>query len=221
MNQIRMNRTRIAVVVMGLLGPMFLAPSAQAALIQCGVDDAINHMLVDSSQVSACLDSGTGNLNGNAGGGNPDPFLDGVGSDFGTVAKSDDSAPAYNLQAAGTTGSDGDQSPGTWSFDANFWDHHSTGAIGFKFGTGNEPDEWFVYSLVDGITSGDWIFVNQGGTGGGLSHVNLYASPGNPTPVPAPGVLALFGLGLALLGVSRRGRTAPVSGSLTDARRTP
>jgi hypothetical protein len=38
----------------------------------------------------------------------------------------------------------------------------------------NNPDEWFVYALVNGVSSGNWEFVQDPSQGGGLSHVNLF-----------------------------------------------
>jgi hypothetical protein len=57
---------------------------------------------------------------------------------------------------------------------------------------GNQPDEWFVYLLDPLVSSGDWSFVNLFGTGGGLSHVQLYGVE-RGTSVPEPGTLGLFG----------------------------
>jgi len=98
---------------------------------------------------------------------------------------------------------------GTWSFNASAWSQYADLAIGFKFGTGNRPDEWFVFSLADLISSGDWSFFNVGGRGGGLSHLELYAS-GTRNSVPEPGTLGLLGLGLAGIaaGIRRRRKAA-------------
>ena len=144
-----------------------------------------NHMLVDSSYVSACLDAGVGNLTGNPAN---DPFLIGVGSAYTFVEES-------GWSQTGDTG--------TFSFDQSLWDTYSDIAIGFKFGTGNQPDEWFVFSLNDLVSSGLWTFVNVFDRGGGLSHVNLYSATGG-TSIPEPATLALLGVALAGLGFARR-----------------
>ena len=170
------------VVCVGLL-----PGTADAAAILC-IDSNNNHMNIDDTQVSACLDGGTGNISGNP---MNDPFLTGVGSDYTFAGKTDEGPNPYNLQYTQTNGT------GTWSFDSTFWDTNSMAAIGFKFGTGNQPDGWFVYKVVDGVSAGQWEFVNMFKTGGGLSHVNLYN-------VPEPGTLLLFGMGLLATGVAVR-----------------
>jgi hypothetical protein len=160
--------------------------SAGAAPVLCD-DASVNHMFVDSSQVSSCLGGGVGNINGN---GNTDAFLNGEGADSGLLG-----IDGGSFTQNGTTG--------TFSLDASLWDTWSEIAIGFKFGTGNKPDEWFVYLLNPSITSGDWQFVNVFGRGGGLSHVQLYARE-PAANVPEPGTLALFGVGLLGASLARR-----------------
>lgn len=192
------------VFVTGLLG----AASSQAGMIQCSEDSSKNHMKIDSGTVSACLASGVGNINGNP---THDGFLQNY-SDYELASKSDGS----NLFSLTYTQSDKpNQDKGTWSFDESFWDTYAFGAIGFKFGTGNQPDMWFIYELVPGVTSGLWQFINVFGKGGGLSHVNLYGILGDfttvgdePTPiittnpVPEPGTAGLMLASLGLLGMS-------------------
>ena len=93
---------------------------------------------------------------------------------------------------------------GTWEFDALAWESFTDLAIGFKFGTGNNPNEWFVFSVAEDFFEGTWLFVNCCAQGGGLSHVNLYGIEGQD--VPEPGTLALFGAGLILIALRRRRR---------------
>ncbi|MDX1755106.1 MAG: PEP-CTERM sorting domain-containing protein [Marinobacter sp.] len=180
----------------GLLAGIIYTGSAFAAPLLCNDegDATRNRMSIDDSQVSACLASGTGNLTGNP---MNDLFLNSAaGSGYTAVGKSDDATPAYNLSFTQTNGS------GTWSFDSSFWDDFDAGAIAFKFGTGNNPDEWFVYELQDGVSSGDWSFLNVFSRGGGLSHIGLYAT--TRVTVGEPGTLALLGLGLLGFGLTRR-----------------
>lgn len=164
--------------------------SAGAAPVLCE-DIAVNHMFVDSSLVSSCMAGGEGNINGNPG---TDAFLNGEGAGSGLIG-----IGSGSFTQNGTTG--------TFSLDASLWDSWSEIAVGFKFGTGNQPDEWFVYLLNPSITSGAWEFVNVFNRGGGLSHVQLYGR--EPTAnVPEPGTLALLGVGLLGASLARRRKAA-------------
>ena len=167
--------------------------TASAAPVLCEVGTK-NHMLVGNSIVSACLDAGVGNLTGNP---KNDEFINGVGAGYASIGE--------------TTWTDNDNGTGTFAFDASLWGTYSDIAVGFKFGTGNNPDEWFVYSLQSLLASGNygWAFVNVFGPGGGLSHVNLYGILGDGQ-VPEPGTLALLGLALVVMGscFRRQGRRA-------------
>lgn len=194
-------------LAVGLLVALAYTGVAGAAPILCQ-NPANNHMKISDTQVSACLDAGKGNLTGNP---MNDLFLNGAGAGLGYVplGKDDGGSNPFNV---GQTQSG---STGTWGFDANIWDEYDTIAIGFKFGTGNKPDEWFVFEVVSDIFSGDWKFVNVFGRGGGLSHVNLYGILGTgdngedpPQGIPEPGILFLLGAGLlAIMGIRRRQAT--------------
>jgi hypothetical protein len=184
----------LANLVIAAGGALGVAGGANAAIL-CS-DPGLNHMLMDTSIVSACLDSGEGNLTGNE---DNDLFLTGVGGAYDLASKSDASNP-YNIDYE----TDGDYF-GRFSFDASIWDSYSNVAIGFKFGTGNRPDEWFVFSLNSLVSSGDWEFINVFDRGGGLSHVNLYGISGG-TSVPEPPVVALLAFALVSLYFVRRRR---------------
>jgi hypothetical protein len=172
------------------LAALSLVESAGAVPVLCE-DPAVNHMYIDSATVSSCLAGGSGNINGNA---KTDDFLTGEGAGLGLVG----------IGSASHTQSGSD---GTFSLSPGFWEAWNEIAIGFKFGTGNQPDEWFVYMLNPLVSSGDWDFVNMFGKGGGLSHVQLYGK-GKRTQVPEPGTLALLGLGLIGVSCMRRRKRA-------------
>jgi hypothetical protein len=207
------------------------AGSAAAAEILCKV--VLNeHMLVPDTQVAACLDAGVGNINGNLSGNvnSHDKFLIGAGAGTYVFIDKSDGLNQYQLTYTSLDNPGGFGSTGLWSFDASAWDDFSSLAIGFKFGTGNQPDEWFVYSLLEGVSSGTWTFVENSKSGGsGLSHTNLYGIPcttpggcGGGATVPVPGTLALFLGGFALLRVNttmqraRRPRLLRQAGPATE-----
>jgi len=174
------------------------ARKAEASPIMCKVL-ANYHMNIDDSLVSSCLDAGVGNINGNTNGSNPDLFLTGVGTSYLHIGAGT-GANATNTNTLAT---------GTFSLNASLWGLYSDIAIGFKFGTGNNPDEWFVYKLNSGVTSGNWDLVKTARQGGGLSHVILYGieiedDDNPPQEVPEPTSLVLLGLGLTAAGLARR-----------------
>ncbi|TNE96718.1 MAG: PEP-CTERM sorting domain-containing protein [Gammaproteobacteria bacterium] len=195
MNQ-RQSMTAIGSLTAGLL----FSGIALGGTIQCGADINNNYMQVDDTLVSACLGSGLGNI----GNGINDDFLQTAAS-----AGYTDVSGSYSMSFSQSGGTPLVSTAGTWSIDPTFWDSFSAGAIGFKFGTGNTPDEWFVYSLESGATGGDWTFLyglqNTKKTGGGLSHLTLYSKE---VTVPEPGTIALLGLGLIGLGLARKSRKA-------------
>jgi hypothetical protein len=185
------NQFKAAVGVVALAG-IALSTPALAAPVYCSENTANNHMIIDSSVVSGCLGAGVGNITGET---SNDIFINGAtGDGYESAGKSDEANP-FNItftqvQPNGST-------TGTFSFDASFWDNAISGAIGFQFGTGNRADEWFVFELQRGQTSGVFEFVNVFGRGGGLSHVNLYR-------VPEPSGLVMLGLGVFGASLARR-----------------
>jgi hypothetical protein len=171
---------------LALAAVCYTAPASAAPILCETITN--NHMLVDSAFVQSCIDAGVGNI----GNGQNDDFLN-AGNTGWTDITGDASFLSFTQNG----------STGTFSFDSSLWDDNDSIAIGFKFGTGNEPDEWFVYLLQDLVSSGNWSFVNVFGKGGGLSHLTLYGGGGD-TPVPEPAMLVLLSLGLLSLSFARR-----------------
>jgi hypothetical protein len=176
-----------------LVASAFLTNPASAAPILCETLTN-NHMYVGSAYVSSCVDAGIGNVNGNP---KTDDFLiDNPGLDYTGIGDASFYQDSANPEF------------GTFDLSSALWDTWSSIAIGFKFGTGNKPDQWFVYLLNSDVTHGAWEFVNVFGKGGGLSHVQLYGVEGGTTQVPEPASLALLSIGALGLAFARRRRNS-------------
>lgn len=187
---------KVKTLAASLLVGLMITATANAAPVLCQTVTNY-HMLVDDSIVSACLDAGVGNLTGNP---MNDLFINGAGAGYDFIGLGVFSQSTNTTTAAA----------GTFTFDDSLWDTYSDIAVGFKFGTGNNADEWFVYSLKSLLASGDydWDLIKVSQQGGGLSHVNFYGIL--DSQVPEPGTLALLGLALVVMGSChrRQGRRA-------------
>ena len=174
-----------------LLVGVMLTATASAAPVLCETVTN-NHMSIGDTIVSACLDAGVGNLTGNPGN---DLFINGVGTGYESIGEGLWSQSSQSDTLA----------EGTFTFNDALWDIYSDIAVGFKFGTGNNPDEWFVYSLQSLLESGvyEWDFIKAFKQGGGLSHVRFYGIS-DDRQVPEPGTLALLGLALVVASCLRR-----------------
>ena len=170
------------------------ASPASAVAVLCE-DTTQNYMSVDSQYVSSCVDAGVGNINGNPI--TDDFLLANPGINYTGIG-----AATFTQSSGNTTNGNA----GSFALDANLWNSWDSIAIGFKFGTGNNPDQWFVYLLDANVSAGNWSFINTFHRGGGLSHTELYGV--TQKSVPEPATLGLFGLALAGAAFSRRRKNA-------------
>jgi hypothetical protein len=128
----------VAIVALAAVG--YVAP-ASAVPVNC-IDTTHDYMKVDSSLVSSCLAAGVGNI-GQSGGN--DPFLN-AHSGWTNIG-----------EGAWTQLTRTGQTTGHVHLRLVLLGRLPALAIGFKFGTGNQPDEWFVYTCSTDLLGG-WTF---------------------------------------------------------------
>src|SRR5678816_1106432 len=117
-------RNKLKGLAATLLVGLMITGTASATPVMCQVATN-NHMLVDNSIVSACLDAGVGNLTGNP---LNDLFINGAGGGYNFIGLG---GFTQDPQVPGG-------STGTFAFLDSLWATYSDIAIGFKFGTGDQ-----------------------------------------------------------------------------------
>lgn len=199
---------RMSFVAIGTLALLSVRAEAVPIVLddstRCGAGNAANGILV--SDVTGNVGGATdcwGTFDGN----DPGPSGDGFdigGMIFDFIAK-ENTPGALEGADIGLSVTPVPAQSGAWSFDASLF---SADAFLIVLKAANSPG--FGAWLFDGpdasSSAGNWAVAWERD----LSHLSIYANgdgngPGpGPDPVPEPSTLGLFGLGLALMGASRR-----------------
>ena len=187
---------RISIASLGILA--LLAVRAEAIPIvlddsvRCGAGNALSGIAIgdvtgDAGGATECFGTFDGNDPGPAGDG-----FEIFGMLFDFIAKEDTPGGLSGMDIGLNVFPDGGALSGTWEYDPSFF---SADAFLIVLKAGNSPG--FGVWLFDGMDassfSGDWSVA----WGKDLSHPSIYA-------VPEPSTFGMLGLGLILIGVSRR-----------------
>jgi hypothetical protein len=104
---------------------------------------------------------------------------------------------ALSATGVGTNSGEFSVSGAVWSAYSNVLFVLQGGGPGF-LGLFSTPD-WAAFTLSDGTASGDWYVSTDE-----VSKISLYGRSDAARAVPEPGMLALFGMGLLGVGLTRR-----------------
>ncbi len=138
-----------------------------------------------------------GAVNGNDPGPSGDGFdIDGMIFDF--VAKAETPGGLEGMDIGLSVSPGGGALSGTWEYDDSLF---SAGAFLIVLKAANNHGAWLFDGTAASSSSGDWSVA----WGKDLSHLSIYAKG---VSIPEPSTLGLLGLGLALIGISRRRKTA-------------
>ena len=190
----------ISIVSLGILALIAVRAEAVPILldssIQCSAGNRQNGIAV--GDVTGNLGGANdcwGTLNGNGPGPSGDGFdIDGMIFDF--VAKAETPGSLVGMDIGLSVIPGGGAPSGTWGYDDSLF---SAGAFLIVLKAANDPGygAWLFDGAAASSSFGNWSVA----WGNDLSHLSIYAKD---VSVPEPSTLGLLGLGLALVGFSRR-----------------
>ena len=93
-----------------------------------------------------------------------------------------------------------------WEISSDFWSNYAEAVISIHVGNGAGDPDYFAWSIMDNATTGTLSYEILTGNGGGLSNMKLWGR--GTASVPAPATVALLGLGLMGLVLSRKRKPA-------------
>ena len=197
---------RISIASLGILALLSMRAEAVPIVldnsVQCSAGNAQNGILVgDVTGNAGGATDCWGTLNGN----DPGPSGDGFdigGMIFDYIAKEETPGGVFGANIGLDVTPDGGAPSGTWEYDPS---RFSADAFLIVLKAANSPGfgVWLFEGTDADSFSGDWSVA----WGPDLSHLAIYAKGANIVPEPA--TLGLLGLGLAIIGISRRRRRAP------------
>lgn len=174
-----------------------LAGLSQAASVTCPNAPVDRFVTVTGAKTGGLCAFKDGNFTG-------DNF-----SPWGLTLIEKDVHPASGIGTGGVGNllysANGAATAGSWTAAASQWGAYGNLYVAFHFGNGGGTPDSFIVQLDQSSTSGSWTLGAKTGGLNGLSNIYLLGS-GTPTTttIPEPGSLALVGLSLLGLALSRR-----------------